>query len=243
MKNNIKTFFRLFLSKVLNKFNFNKFIAIFIVGFISRILVAYFYSLNVCSGLLSPIFISFNICTSTLIILIPEFSIDVYTFILKLCNSYYCFNYKIFGDRKLDEFKVSSFKQVIKGYNFKGLKDKIIIASNINEMKPYREIGLSNKSSYSHPSTRSLEALSFQEKDKFITKCKKEFKEFYTTYRESIKLSDWELEKLNIKIAIIYYKDEGDTIDKAMEILPNHVQPFYKDFIRKQFENSMKANK
>lgn len=47
MNNNIKNVFNVLLSRTFNKSNFNKFLIIFIVGFISRGLVGYFYSINV----------------------------------------------------------------------------------------------------------------------------------------------------------------------------------------------------
>jgi hypothetical protein len=41
-----------------------------------------------------------------------------------------------------------------------------------------------------------------KEKAKFIAKSQKDFRLFYTTYRSSIKLSDYQLEKLNLDLAI-----------------------------------------
>ncbi len=43
MKNNIRNILSVLLNRVFNKFNFNKFIVIFVVGFVSRVLgKAYF---------------------------------------------------------------------------------------------------------------------------------------------------------------------------------------------------------
>ena len=138
----------------------------------------------------------------------------------------------------------------------------MFMTSNINIMEPYREIEFNDKSSSRNspvnsstlPPTNtrirdlkteakaesSQEApLDYQEKDKIITKYKDEFKEFYTTYRKFIKLSNYELEKYSIKVAIAYYN--GAFPLEVMEILPENIRPIYKEFIRKQRVNKMFA--
>jgi len=62
-------------------------------------------------------------CISPFIILIPELLIY--------------FDFKIFSNRELEEFKISSIKRLLKGFNF---NNKIYMYSSINEIKPYRGI-------------------------------------------------------------------------------------------------------
>ncbi len=59
--NNIRNIFDILLSRIFNKSNFNKFLIIFIVGFVSRIFMGYFGSANV------------YMCMSFFIILVHEF--------------------------------------------------------------------------------------------------------------------------------------------------------------------------
>lgn len=74
-------------------------------------------------------------------------------------------------------------------------------------------------------------------KEKFISKCKYEFKEFYATYKKSISSSSVlhsteEFDKLNAKFANAYY--EGASMDKALNELPNEVRSLYKEFLVKK---------
>ena len=98
------------------------------------------------------------------------------------------------------------------------LSNPPITHTNINEMKLSREVCFKDKPSsslrpisfnhaFNSPSALDLkdEALKLKN-DEDITKYKEEFKEFYTTYKESIKLSDYQLESLSIKIAEAYHK-------------------------------------
>jgi hypothetical protein len=84
----------------------------------------------------------------------------------------------------------------------------------------------------------SSQDLAFQEKEKTINKYKKEFKEFYTINRESIKLTTDDLEKLTIKVANKYYNTRS--VSDVMDILPADIQPLYNEFIRKQLLGKVK---
>jgi hypothetical protein len=53
------------------------------------------------------------------------------------------------------------------------------------------------------------------------------FKEFTTSYRKDIKLSNWELKKLNIKVAKAYNYDKYD-YKKAKRALPKDLRPLFK---------------
>lgn len=114
--------------------------------------------------------------------------------------------------------------ELIDYFDINNFKGKILMASNINKTEPYRELSLSEKPSSKNspinssilPTNRRITELKaeaessqetplyLKEKDILFTKYKDEFKEFYTTCRESIKLSNYELEKLNVKVAIAY---------------------------------------
>ena len=76
----------------------------------------------------------------------------------------------------------------------------------------------------------------FIDKDNYITKCKEEFKEFYTINRKSIKLSNWELEKLNIQIAKEF---SNGRIDEGFDMLPDDIRRLYKQFLLKDLCNRM----
>jgi len=120
MNNNAKNNFSILLSRIFNKYNFNKVLIIFIVGFVSRVLIGYFYSANVYLD---------YICMSASIILVHEFvgyfnlniipSLDffykIYIIIIRILVS---MNTIIFSC-KLEDIKISSF---IKGakYFFSG---------------------------------------------------------------------------------------------------------------------------
>ena len=62
MNNNIKNVFNVLLSRTFNKSNFNKFLIIFIVGFISRGLIGYFYSINVYFDFFNIVSVSYYVC-------------------------------------------------------------------------------------------------------------------------------------------------------------------------------------
>src|SRR6266576_200877 len=126
---NKRNVFSILLSRILNKSNFNKFLIIFIVCFVSRVLVNYFYSINVFLDYYNVVSVSYYICMSAFIILVHEF-VD-----------YFDFNI-------IPYFKFSIIKEGIKGFYFHVLNNKMFIDSNVNEMKPYGKIGLSDKGSY-----------------------------------------------------------------------------------------------
>jgi hypothetical protein len=125
------------------------------------------------------------------------------------------------------------------------LSNSPVTPTNINEMNPIRETIISGKTNFSLPSVSfnhsatsqivSAGDLAFQERNNDILKYKEEFKEFYTTYRESIKLSDYELESLSIKIAI-----ENDQGRVGLDVLPEDIKPLYRKFLRKHLIQKIK---
>src|SRR5690349_15430716 len=141
-------YFNNLLSRVFNKSNFNKFLIIFIVGFVSRILVAYFYSVNVYIDYLSPISIFYYVYLSAFIILVHElvdyygfniipsfinviykYIINIVVFLIKMLIS---MNKRIFL-YKLEDIKISS---IVKGAKFFFNGDKAtmdINPSSIND--------------------------------------------------------------------------------------------------------------
>ena len=80
--------------------------------------------------------------------------------------------------------------------------------------------------------------LALQEKEKIIEKYKKEFKEFYTTNRESIKLTTDDLDKLTIKVANKYFNT--GSVSDVLDILPADIKPLYHEFIRKQLISNVR---
>lgn len=262
MYNNKKTSFNsisLFFRRILNRSNINKVIFIFAFGFISRIFVNNIYN-NVFSDYLDKIYILYSLLSLVILItefinyfhvnILPSCLFDFYAFINKIYNSFLSFNLKVFSNLKFKDFKISSIKKLIKGfYIYDLIKDKIILTSNerltsfINEMKP-RELKPRDKpSSINSPinsSSHNVQALDYMSdswddsyfKKEFLTKCKNEFNEFCSNYRESIKLSTNDLEKLNKKLAMAYYK--GASFDEALDIMPSDIKPFYREFLRKQ---------
>ncbi len=126
----------------LNKSNFNKFLSIFLVGFVSRILVGYFYSVNLYLDFLSPVSILYYISMSAFIVLvhefvnnfniIPSFSfineiynifIDMVGFIIRMLISMN----KILFSYKLEDIKISS---IIKGGKYFFNRNKATIEVN-----------------------------------------------------------------------------------------------------------------
>jgi hypothetical protein len=257
------------LNKIFNKFNFNKFLILFMVGFVSRVLVGYIYNINVYLDSLSSVFIVYYICMSVFVVLVHEF-VDYFSFSFSFSNIIYTsliefivyivrmqglMNFRVFSIR-LGDIKLSS---IIKGANNRTIDSKSIkifsvldrndeikpygktrfgnkgsyrpvissplsnppiTPANINEIKPTRENIFSGKTNSSlrpeninhRAGSGNASALDLINKalklknDEYITKYKDEFKEFYTTYRKSIKLSDYQLESLSIKIAEAYHK-------------------------------------
>jgi hypothetical protein len=123
------------------------------------------------------------------------------------------------------------------------LSNPPITPDNVNEMKPSREIIFRNKGcsslrpvNFNRPATYEKPS-AFQESNKYITWCKTEFKEFYTTYRESIKLSNYKLESLSIKMAI----EENKGRD-SWEMLPEDIKLLYREFLRKKIQQMNTKN-
>ena len=247
MNNKKINVFNVFFSRILNRFNFNKFLTILVLGFISRVFVGHFYK-DIYLDFLNIVSISSYVCISAFIIIVYEF---VYYFdfkiipyfkfsILKECIKRFYINgldNKLYMDSNVHEIKPSrETKFYNKGsYNtrpFKSspLSNPPITPANINEMKPAREIKFRNKPSNSLRPTTFQKPSAFTEKDKDFTGYIDEFKEFYTTYRESIKLSNSELEILSVKMAI-----ENDKGNDGWDILPEYLKPIYKDFLRKKY--------
>ena len=121
-----------------------------------------------------------------------------------------------------------------------------ITPTNINEINPVRETKFGGKTNSSLPSVNfnhsatfqkvsSSVNLAFQERNNDIIMYKDEFKEFYTTYRESIKYSDYELESLSIKIAI-----ENDQGRVGLDVLPEDLKPLYRKYLRKSLLKKIK---
>jgi hypothetical protein len=120
-----------------------------------------------------------------------------------------------------------------------------ITPANINEMNPIRETIFSGKTnsslpsvSFNHSATPQIVStvdVAFQERNNDIIRYKDEFKVFYTTYRESIKLSDYELESLSIKIAI-----ENDQGRVGLDVLPEDIKPLYRKYLRKALIQKIK---
>jgi hypothetical protein len=125
------------------------------------------------------------------------------------------------------------------------LSNPPITPTNINEMNPTRETIFSGKTNSSLPSVSfnhsatsqrvSAGDLAFQERNNNIIRYKNEFKGFYTTYRESIKLSDYELESLSIKIAI-----ENDQGRVGFDVLPKDILSLYRKYLRKSLIHKIK---
>ena len=133
------------LSRICNKSNFSKFLIIFIVGFVSRLLVSYFYTINVSLDFLTPVSILYYICMSAFIILVHEFInyfnfnpsftfvngifkaiTDILGFIIRMFIS---MNKRIFL-YKLEDFKVSS---IIKGAKYFFNSDRAKATMHVNQ--------------------------------------------------------------------------------------------------------------
>lgn len=132
------------LSKICNKSNLSKFLIIFVVGFVSRFLVSYLYSINVHLDFLTTVSILYYISMSAFIILvhefvnyfnisiIPSFSfiykfiINTTGYIIKLLIS---MNTRIFL-YKLEDIKLSS---IIKGAKYFFNSDKAKATMDLNQ--------------------------------------------------------------------------------------------------------------
>ena len=244
------------LYRIFNMFNFNKFLTIFIVGFVSRVLVGYFYSINIYLYFFNVMSILYYICMSAFIVLVHEF-INYFIipyFIIENLNGFYfnSLNNKLFMDSNVNDKHYAEIGSSAKArYGHRPIKSSPlskppITPDNIDEMKPSLIIGFNNKSNTSirpvninhtatsdnaSPSDFKNKALRLKNNE-YITKYKGEFKEFYTTYREFIKLSDYQLESLSIKIAEAYHKGKN-----IYHLLPDEDHKYlYDKFVDKKEE-------
>lgn len=141
MKNNLRNIFSV-LTKTFNKPNFNKFLIIFIVGFVSRVFISYFYSINVYLDFLSFVSIFYYIFMSAFIVLVHEFIdyfniVSIFSFVYEIYTSIsriigfivkilVSMNTRIFS-YKLEDIKISS---MIKGAKQLFSRDKAILYIN-----------------------------------------------------------------------------------------------------------------
>jgi hypothetical protein len=210
------------LGRIFTKSNLNKILIIFIIGFISRIFLNIIYNDNIFSNYLYQILGIYYLFLSSLIILINEF-----------------INYSHLT-LDVNHFSNSSFKY--KGYIFYTMDSVGEGSSSDNNGEEGSSANFNDFKLPKHKRIRELidsekeydstQDLALQEKEKTINKYKKEFKEFYTTNRESIKLTTNDLEKLTIKVANKYYST--GSVSAVMEILPADIKPLYNKFMRKQ---------
>lgn len=211
------------LVRIFTKSNLIKFVIIFTLGFISRVFISNIYNGNMFSDYLNQIFVIHYLFLSFLIILINEF-IDYFHLTLDVDN---------FSKSSL-KYKISNF------YTMNSLGEG---PSSDNKGEGYMDSANSDdferpmhnrirELRYSEKEYDPSQDLAFQEKEKTINKYKKEFKEFYITNRESIKLTTDDLEKLTIKVANQYYNT--GSVSAVIEILPADIQPLYNKFMRKQ---------
>jgi len=215
------------LGRIFTKSNLNKILIIFIIGFISRIFLNIIYNDNIFSNYLYQILGIYYLFLSSLIILINEFinyshlTLDVNHF----SNSSFKYKGHIF-------YTMDSVGEGSSSYN-----NGEGSSANFNDFKhpKHKRIRELMDSEKEYDSTQDL---ALQEKEKTINKYKKEFKEFYTTNRESIKLTTNDLEKLTIKVANIYYST--GSVSAVMEILPADIKPLYNKFMRKQLLGKIK---
>jgi hypothetical protein len=131
-------------SRICNKSNLSKLLIIFIVGFVSRLLVNYFYSINLHLDLLTTVSILYYISMSAFIILVHEFVnyfnlniIPSFSFIYKfivnttgyIIKLLISMNTRIFL-YKLEDIKLSS---IIKGAKYFFNSDKAKATMDVNQ--------------------------------------------------------------------------------------------------------------
>jgi antitoxin component HigA of HigAB toxin-antitoxin module len=210
------------LGRIFTKPNLNKIIIIFIIGFISRIFINIIYNVNIFSNFLYQILGVYYLFLSSFIVLINEF-IDYSHLTIDV-----------------NHFSNSSFKY--KGYIFYTMNS---VGEGSNSDNNGEESSSANFNDFKHPKHKrirelidsekeydSTQNLALQEQEKTINKYKKEFKEFYTINRDSIKLTRNDLEKLTIKVANKYYSI--GSVSAVMEILPADIKPLYNKFMLNQ---------
>jgi len=109
-------------------------------------------------------------------------------------------------------FKIKFIRKFLREFYFNFIEENIFKLSYINKVEPYDNLNYHKPTNHrivqlkaeAKAESSHEVPLTVQEKDKLITKHKEEFKEFYTTCKDSIKLSNYEFEKLSIKVAIAY---------------------------------------
>jgi hypothetical protein len=254
MNNNKRNVFSTLRRRILNKSNFNKILILFMVGFVSRVLVGCFYNANFYLGFLSYVSIVHYILMFTLVLayeFLSCFHYNIPSFIFLIIKEgikvlhYNSLNNKLFMNSNVNEIKPygktildykgnSSYRPV----KSSPLSNPPITPANISEIKPTREIKFSSKTNYNNRPVNfndwvtsqktSAKYLAFQERNNNIIRYKDEFKEFYTAYRESIKLSNYELESLSIQVAI-----ENEKGNAGIYVLPEDLKPLYRKHLRK----------
>jgi hypothetical protein len=223
MKYNNKFYYSGLLNKIFNKSNLKKILIMFILGFISRIFINNMYNINILSDYLQQIFVIFYFFLSFFILFINEF-FDYFYLTLDI-NHVYNTNFK---HKSLKIYTMNSNNEGSSSNNNGEGSSNSANSGDFERPKHKRIIDL-RCSEKMYDSTQDL---ALQEKEKAINKYKEEFKEFYTTNRDSIKHTNEHLEKLTIKIANKYYNT--GSVSAVMEILPIDLQPLYKKFLRKQ---------
>jgi hypothetical protein len=234
-----KFYFPGLLGRLFNKSNLKKILIVFIVGFTYRMLINYTYDMNIFAYYLR--YLIFSIFISLVHEVIGHFNMTLggsssseLTPKFKTPTIYQMKPYK----------EIEANGKANSNYRPSSLSNPPVTPNNcpatftnpsitpIN--RPTIPINYQTKSQIAEASAIQEETkardLAFQEKNRCINKCKEEFKEFYTTYRDSIKLSDYELEKLSIKIAKASNRECID-VEKAMNILPKDIQPIFRRFI------------
>lgn len=218
----IKKKLPIILSKIFTRANINKILIIFIIGFISRIFISNIYN--------EKFFFYYFFFLSSLIIFINEF-MDYFHLTLDVNNfsnsSFKYKNSKFYTMNSVGEGSSSNNNEEGSSANL----------NNFERPKLNRILELRSSEKEFDPS----QDLAFQEKVKNFENFKKEFKEFYTTKRESIKLTTDELEKLAIKVAKKY--SMSGSISDVIKILPADIQPLYNKFLRKQLLSTISSRK
>jgi hypothetical protein len=222
MKYNNKFSYPGLLYKIFNKSNLNKILIMFIVGFISRIFINNIYNINILSYYLHQISVIYCFFLSFFILFINEF-IDYFHLTL---DSNHIYN-SSFKYKSLKFYTINSINEGSNSNNQEGTSNSA--NSGVFERPKHKRIIDLRCSEKKYDPSQDLANI---EKEKTINKYKEEFKEFYRTNRESIKLTNEDLEKLTIKIANKYYNT--GSVSEVMGILPVDLQPLYKKFLRKQ---------
>jgi hypothetical protein len=196
------------LGKIFTKSNINKILIIFIVGFVFRIFIYYMYNINIFSYYLYQNLGRYYFIFAWISLIIHEF-LNYFYITMDISPS----SKPIPKLKSNTIFKMEPSREITpKVFNPKGPRDGYTYVYSRREL------------------SEIWDDTSF--KNKFISNCKKEFNEFCSIYKGSIKLRANELGKLNDKLADAYYKGVSD--DEALNILPNEIKPLYKEFLEKR---------